>query len=101
MVFTVLCFSQLAHALAIRSDKKSLFQQGLMSNKAMLGAVIISILMQLAVIYIAPLNGIFRTQPLTLGELAACAGISAIVFVAVEIEKFIRRTITGRKKAHN
>ena len=101
LVFTVLCFSQLAHALAIRSDKKSLFQQGLLSNKTMLGAVILSILMQLAVIYIVPLNGIFRTRPLTLGELAACAGISAIVFVAVEIEKFIRRAKTGKRKAHN
>jgi Ca2+-transporting ATPase len=96
MVFTVLCFTQLANALAIRSDKKSLFQQGLLSNKAMLGAVVLSILMQLAVIYIKPLNAIFRTQPLSFQELAVCAGISAIVFLAVEAEKFIRRTRAPR-----
>lgn len=94
MVFTVLCFTQLANALAIRSDRKSLFQQGLLSNKAMLGAVILSVLMQLAVIYIGPLNSIFRTQPLSLGELLACAGISSVVFAAVEVEKLIRRMRT-------
>ncbi len=101
MVFTVLCFTQLANALAIRSDKKSLFQQGLLSNKSMLGAVALSILMQLAVIYIKPLNDIFRTQPLSTGELAACAGISAIVFAAVEIEKLVRRIMTARRKTHH
>ena len=101
MVFTVLCFAQLAHVLAIRSDKKSLFQQGLLSNKALLGAVILSILMQLAIIYIHPLNVIFRTHPLNAQELLACAGIAAIVFLAVETEKLIYRLMTRKKKGHN
>jgi len=96
MVFTVLCFTQLANALAIRSDTKSLFKQGLMSNKALLGAVALSILMQLAVVYVGPLNAVFRTQPLTLGELAACVGISSIVFFAVETEKLVRRARARR-----
>jgi Ca2+-transporting ATPase len=93
-----LCFTQLANALAIRSDKKSLFKQGLLSNKTLLGAVVVSIAMQLAVIYVRPLNAVFRTQPLTLGELALCVGISSLVFFAVETEKLIRRVAAGRKK---
>jgi len=100
MVFTVLCFTQLANALAIRSDRKSLFKQGLMSNKALLAAIVLSILMQLAVVYVGPLNTVFRTQPLTLGELAACVGISSIVFFAVETEKLIRR-MRARRSAGN
>ena len=100
MVFTVLCFTQLANALAIRSDKKSLFQQGLLSNKPMLGAVALSVLMQLAVIYIAPLNAIFHTQPLSVPELLVCAGVSSIVFLAVEIEKLTGRILASRKKTH-
>ncbi len=100
MVFTVLCFTQFAHALAIRSDKKSLFRQGLMSNKVLLGAVVLSIMMQLAVIYVGPLNTIFRTQPLTLGELAACVGISSIIFFGVETEKLIRR-VRARRASGN
>src|SRR5690606_23969172 len=34
MVFTVLCFSQLWHVMAIRSEKRSLFKLGLFSNPA-------------------------------------------------------------------
>jgi len=97
MVFTVLCFTQLANALAIRSDKKSLFKQGLLSNKAALGAVVVSICMQLAVIYIGPLNTLFKTRPLTFPELALCVGVSSIVFFAVEAEKLIRRIAARRK----
>ncbi|HOW53534.1 MAG TPA: cation-translocating P-type ATPase [Syntrophorhabdaceae bacterium] len=98
MVFTVLCFTQLANALAIRSDRKSLFKQGLFSNKALLGAVLLSILMQLAVIYIVPLNAIFRTQPLSIAELLLCIGISSLVFFAVEAEKLIHRITERREK---
>jgi Ca2+-transporting ATPase len=71
-----------------------------MSNKALLGAIILSILMQLAVVYVGPLNTVFKTQPLTLGELAACVGISSIVFFAVETEKLIRR-IRARRATGN
>lgn len=98
MVFTVLCFTQLANALAIRSDRKSLFKQGLFSNKSLLGAVLLSILMQLAVIYIVPLNAIFRTQPLSIAELLLCIGISSLVFFAVEAEKLIHRIAERREK---
>jgi len=91
MVFTVLVFAQLYHCLAIRSERFSLFSIGLASNKALLGAVLLTVLAQLAVIYLPPLNTVFRTVPLSPTELAACFGIGSIVFVAVELEKFARR----------
>lgn len=96
MVFTVLCFSQLAHVMAIRSDHLSLFQQGILSNKPMLGAVIIAILMQLSILYVRPLSALFHTQPLNMNELFACLGLSVIVFLAVEIEKLIVRIMRRR-----
>lgn len=37
------------------------------------------------------LRPIFRTRGLTIGELAICVGLSSIVFVAVELEKVVRR----------
>ena len=33
MTFTVLALSQLGHVLAVRSERESLFQQGLFSNR--------------------------------------------------------------------
>jgi Ca2+-transporting ATPase len=91
MVFTVLCFTQLAHVLAIRSERASLFTQGLFSNRLLLGAVLLTFLLQLATIYVPFLNGIFRTAPLSAGELALTVGIASVVFWAVEGEKWLRR----------
>jgi Ca2+-transporting ATPase len=91
MVFTVLCLSQMGHAMAIRSDWKSLFQQGVFSNKQLVGAVLLTLGLQLAVIYVPYLQDIFRTQSLSITELAICFGLSSIVFWAVELEKLIKR----------
>jgi len=91
MVFTVLCLTQLGHVLAIRSEKQSLFTIGLFSNKYLLGAVALTFLLQMATIYAPLLNPVFKTVPLTLGELLFCIAWSALVFVAVEIEKAIKR----------
>lgn len=91
MVFTVLSFSQMAHVLAIRSETRSLFRQGLLSNLPLLGAVLLTCALQLATIYIPFLNPIFKTEPLTLYELLAVLGASSIVFVAVEVEKVFKR----------
>ncbi len=91
MVFSVLCFLQLGHVMAIRSERQSLFTQGILSNIPLLGSVLLSFVLQLATIYIPSLNPLFRTQSLSLVELAAVLGLSSIVFIAVEIEKLIKR----------
>jgi Ca2+-transporting ATPase len=97
MVFTVLCLSQMGHVLAIRSDSESLFSQGLLSNKPLVGAFLLTFGLQLATIYVPFLNPIFKTEPLTLGELGLTLAMSTVVFVAVEIEKFFkRRRAAGR-----
>ncbi len=91
MVFTVLTLSQMAHVMAIRSERESLWQLGLGSNKPLLGAVLLTFVLQMATIYVPALNPIFKTQPLSLGELGICLGAAATVGVAVELEKAWRR----------
>jgi len=91
MVFTVLALSQLGHVLAIRSERESLFTQGVFSNRPLAATVGFTVLLQLAVIYVPWLNGIFHTQPLSAGELALCFALSSVVFVGVEIEKAMIR----------
>ena len=91
MVFTVLCISQMGQALAIRSDIKSLFQQGIFGNIQLVGAVLLTFTLQMAVIYVPFLQNIFSTKSLTLIELLICVGLSSIVFWAVEIEKWAKR----------
>jgi Ca2+-transporting ATPase len=91
MVFTVLCLSQMGHVLAIRSESESLFSQGLFSNKPLLGAFVLTFVLQMATIYLPFLNPIFNTEPLTLNELALTLLLSSVVFFAVEIEKWVKR----------
>jgi Ca2+-transporting ATPase len=91
MVISVIAFSQLAHVLAIRSERESLFSQGLLSNKPLLAAVLASILLQLAIVYLPFLNDLFKTQPISPLQLLWTALAGSVVFVAVEIEKWVRR----------
>jgi len=91
MVFTVLCLSQMGNVLAMRSEKESFFKQGVLSNKPLLGAFVLTFVLQMATIYLPFLRPIFRTAPLTPGELLLTLLLSSVVFFAVEIEKFFRR----------
>jgi Ca2+-transporting ATPase len=91
IVFTVLTLCQLVHVLAIRSEKESLFTQGLLSNKLLLGAVALTVALQLAVIYLPFLNPIFKTAPLPPEELALCFALPMVVLIAVEFEKWLVR----------
>ncbi len=91
MVFTVLCLSQMGHVLAIRSERKSLFSLGLLSNKPLLGAFLLTFILQMAIIYVPFLNPVFKTEPLHLEEILLTLLLSLTVFVAVEIEKFFKR----------
>ena len=91
MAFSVLCFSQLGHVIAIRSNRASIFSIGLFSNKPMVFALLITIALQLMVIYLPFFNDVFRTQPLSLRELGITVAASSIIFWAVEIEKMFKR----------
>nr|WP_315232829.1 cation-translocating P-type ATPase [uncultured Flavobacterium sp.] len=90
MAFTVLCFSQLGHVMVIRSGRESIFKIGFFSNKPMVGALLITIVLQFMIIYMPFFNEIFKTQPLSLYELGLTLAISSIVFWAGEIEKWIK-----------
>ena len=91
MVFTVLCLSQLGHALAIRSERDSTFRLGFWSNPILMATVLFTLGLQLATIYVPAANDIFKTEPLDLDELLLCLAASTLVFFAVETEKWCVR----------
>jgi Ca2+-transporting ATPase len=91
ITFTVLTISQLFHSLAVRSERESLYNLGLMSNRYMLGAVLLTVALQLMVIYVPAFNPIFKTQPLPLFDLGICFLLSSLVLFAVEAEKWLVR----------
>jgi Ca2+-transporting ATPase len=91
VVFTVLTFSQLCHVMAIRSERDSIFVIGWLSNPPLVGAVVLTIGLQMAVVYLPPLQAIFHTSDLTPDELLVSLGLPWVVLVAVEIEKWLFR----------
>jgi Ca2+-transporting ATPase len=91
MVFTVLSLSQLASVMAMRSERRSLFEDGTGSNRPLLAAVAASAALQLATIYIPALRPVFHTEPLGAADLAVAFVLSSLPFVALEIEKKLRR----------
>lgn len=96
MVFTVLSLAQLGHVMAIKSDHEYIYRKGFFTNLPLVGAVLLTFLLQLAIIYLPFANTVFKTQPLTFSELAICIGISALLFHAVEAEKWVKRNFKKR-----
>jgi Ca2+-transporting ATPase len=96
MVFTTLALAQMGNALAIRSDRLLLVQLGILTNPALLGAVALTFALQMAVVYVPFLQGIFDTVALDAGELLLSIGFSTLVFVAVEAVKGIRQLVQNR-----
>jgi len=90
-VFTILCFSQMGHVFSIRSQRFYLFQQGIFTNRPLVGAVLLTFILQLCLLYIPFLQKAFSIQSLTIYELSMCIGLSLIVFHAVEAEKWVRQ----------
>ncbi len=97
MVFMTLTLSQLGHALAVRSNRESLFTIGLWTNQTLVWAAGITLVLQLAVVYVPFLQSFFQTHALDWYQLGICLAASTIVFWAVEFEKWQFRRATAHQ----
>jgi P-type Ca2+ transporter type 2C len=91
MVFTTLALSRVWMAETMRSDRDSLFRIGVFSNRPMLAAVLLTVGLQLAVIYIPVLQSVFKTTALSGSDLVISISLSAVSFGAIELEKLFKR----------
>ena len=90
MAFTTLVFSQLFHVFDCKSEERGIFEIGLFSNPWLVGAVLISITMQLCAIYLPFMQPIFKTTPLELwswGLILAVAGGPSLAIGLVRLIK--------------
>lgn len=97
MVFTTLCIAQMGHALAVRSNTKLIIELNPFSNPYLLWAVGVTTALQLALVYVPPLQAFFGTHPLTSQELLICLGFSSLLLVWVELEKLFFRFFYSRR----
>jgi len=98
MVFTTLCLAQMGHALAVRSNTRLTIEMNFFSNPYLLGAIALTTILQILLIYVEPLRNFFDTSILSATDLLICLGFSLLVFVWVEMEKLCQRLFFARRK---
>ena len=91
--FTVLILFQLFNVFNARSDVSSAFR-GMFSNRWLSGAVLLSLALQVLVIYAPPLQRAFSTEPLSGADWVLCAVVASSVLWLREAEKFVYRRLS-------
>ena len=95
MAFTVLALSQLVHAFNVRSNRQSVFKVGLLSNRYLLGAVILSALLVFAVLEVPLLASVFKVTALGAAEWRMVGMLSLAPVVVVEAVKLLGLNTAG------
>jgi Ca2+-transporting ATPase len=90
MAFNTLVLFSLFTAFNARSDEQSAFA-GLFSNKWLWAAVLLSLLLQAAVIYTPFLQQAFSTVSLSAGDWMHCAAVASSVLWLRELSKLLAR----------
>ena len=94
MAFTTLMMFHMFNVLNCITEEESLFSVGVFSNKYLIGAILISVLLQVTVIY-TPLSVFFKTVPLSLFDWAIIILVASTGFIYLEIHKLV--TMKKRK----
>ncbi|MBN1412390.1 MAG: cation-translocating P-type ATPase [Spirochaetales bacterium] len=89
MIFTSLTFCQMAYALCVRSSSRSVFSINPFTNIPMVIGVILTLGLQLMLIYVPFFQGIFKTTALSLSQLGVCLLAALSVMLFSELEKLI------------
>ncbi|KAM9048910.1 calcium-transporting ATPase type 2C member 2 isoform 2-T2 [Megaptera novaeangliae] len=99
MTFTCFVLFDLFNALTCRSQTKLIFEIGFLRNRTFLYSVLGSVLGQLAVIYLPPLQKVFQTENLGALDLLLLTGLASSVFVLSELFKLCEKFCSRAKKA--
>jgi Ca2+-transporting ATPase len=96
MAFATLSISELLRAYTARSERYSLFALGVFSNKTMQWAVLSSLLVLLAIIYLPFLDPIFETTFLTIRDWVILLPLIILPALADEVNKWFLRRASRR-----
>jgi Ca2+-transporting ATPase len=97
MAFTTVVFFSLFTVFNARSDERSAFE-GMFANRWLWGAILLSLALQAAVVYVPFLQHAFATERLSAGDWLRCAAVGSSVLWLRELSKvFIRAADRGRQ----
>jgi Ca2+-transporting ATPase len=91
LAVNVFVFGEMFYLFSCRSITHPFWTLGLWSNKFLWGGVTLMTLLQLIYTYAPFFNTIFRSAPMGLSEWALVLANSLLIFILVEIEKWLRR----------
>ena len=91
VAFTVMVVAQLVHAFNCRSDRWSLFQVGVTTNRSLIWAVLVSLAMQVVILAMPMMQRIFKVAPLPIEDWELMVLMALVPFAVVEITKWVRR----------
>jgi Ca2+-transporting ATPase len=92
--FIVLACSQLFHSYNCRNMSESLFKIGILTNKKLILATLVSFFLQMVVVYMPFLQKVFKTEPLGLFDWGLVIVISSFPLWAMEVVKIINKRKT-------
>ena len=91
VAFTVMVVAQLVHAFNCRSERLSLFQVGLWTNRPLLLAFSLSLGIQVAVLTIPAAAPVFKIAPLPIEDWVIMGALGFLPFFIMELIKALRR----------
>jgi Ca2+-transporting ATPase len=98
MAFATLSISELLRAYTSRSERYSLWAIGVLSNKWMQWAVLASLVILLAIIYVPFLQPLFGTTNLTTQDWLIMLPLILLPSVAAEINKWVLRKLSEKEQ---
>lgn len=97
MAFVSLCLIQLFHSFNLRSQRNSVLNKKLFSNKFLNISAVVGIALTVAVVLIPGMDKVFKTAWLSGWEWLIAIGVSIAVIPLVEIQKLIERAVAKRR----
>lgn len=94
LAFLTLSIAQLFHAFNLRSRRKSIFRAGIFKNRFLVGAVILGLFLQVALVYVPFLKDWFHLHSIGWQEWFFVLGLSVVPIVLNELVKVIKRVFT-------
>jgi Ca2+-transporting ATPase len=84
---------QLINVFNVRSETKSIFSIGFLSNPLLFLSIIASIAAQCIAIYWPPMASVFSLTPLSLQDWLIIIPVALSIVVIVEADKFLRKSL--------
>lgn len=89
LIFTLVVMSCMFNAFNWRSERYSIFSLGIFTNRPLIYAVLSTVLLQLAAIYVPILQTAFQTVPLSLSDWGMIIPLASTTLIVMEITKYL------------